>query len=42
MHGGNSSVVELVTTNSDVHARDFLFVRTDGGDEAAICDFAAA
>ena len=42
MRGGDAWVVELVTTNSDAYAMDFLFVRTEGGDEAAIGDFAAA
>ena len=42
MRGGDARVFELVTTDSDVHAMDFLFVRTEGGDKAAIYDFAAA
>ena len=42
MRGGDARVVDHVTTNSDSLAMDFLFVRTEGGDEAAIGDFAAA
>ena len=42
MRGGDARVVELVTTNSNAHAMDFLFMRTEGGDEAAIDDLAAA
>ena len=42
MRGGDAGVVELVTTGSDAHAMEFLFVRTEGGNEATIGDFAAA
>ena len=42
MHGGDAGVVELFTTGSDAHTMDFLFVRMEGGDEAAIGDFSTA
>ena len=42
MRVGDARLVELVATDSDVYAMDFFFVRTEGGDEAAIGDFAAA
>ena len=42
MSDSDSRLVKLVTTDSDAHAMDFLFVRTEGGDEASIGDFAAA
>ena len=42
MSGGDSGVVKLVATNSDAYVMDFCFVRTDGGNEAAIGDFASA
>ena len=42
MRGGDAKVVELVATKSDAYTMDFLFVRTEGGDEAAIGDFAIA
>ena len=42
MRGSDAEEVKLVTTNSDVNTIDFLFVRTEGGDKAAIYDFAAA
>ena len=42
MRGGEAKVVELVATKSDAYTMDFLFVRTKGGDEAAIGDFAIA
>ena len=41
MRGGDVGAVEIFTTDSDAHAMDFLFVRTEGGDEAAIGDFVA-
>ena len=41
MRGGDAGVVEVVATDSDAYAMDFFFVRTEGGDEAAIGDFAA-
>ena len=41
MRGSDAGVVKLVTTDSDAHAMDFLFVWTEGGNEAAIGDFAA-
>ena len=41
MRDSDAGAVELVTTNSDVHAMDFLFVMREGGDKAAIGDFAA-
>ena len=40
MRGGDAGIVELVTTNSDAHAMELLFVRTEGGEEAAIGNFA--
>ena len=42
MLGGDAGLVDLVTTDSDAHAMEFLFVRTEGGNEAAMGDFAAA
>ena len=42
MRGGDAGLVEIITTDSDAHTVDFLFVRTEGGNEAAIGDFAAA
>ena len=42
MRGSDAEEVKLVTTNSDVNTIDFLFVRTEGGDKAAIGDFAVA
>ena len=36
---GDAGVVELVTTDSDALKIDFLFVWTEGGNEAAIGDF---
>ena len=39
MRGGDSGVVELFTTDNDAYTMDFLFLRTEGGDEAAIGDF---
>ena len=41
MRGGEAGVVKLVATNSDAYAMEFLFVRTEGGNKAAIGDFAA-
>ena len=42
MCGGDARVVELVATDSDAYAMDFLSVKTEGGNEAAIDDFATA
>ena len=42
MSGGDAGVVKLVATNSDAYVMDFCFVRTEGGNEAAIGDFASA
>ena len=42
MCGGDAGAVEFFTTDSDAHAMDFLFVRMEGGNEAAIDEFAAA
>ena len=42
MRGFDAGVVEIVTTNSDANAMDFLFVWTEGGDKATIGDFVAA
>ena len=42
MRGGDAGLVELITTDSDAHAKYFLFVWTEGGDEAAIGEFAVA
>ena len=42
MRGGDTGVVDLVATDSDVYAMEFFFVRMEGGDKAAICDFVAA
>ena len=42
MCGSDAVVVELVAIDSDAYTMDFLFVRTEGGNEAAICDFVAA
>ena len=39
MRGGDSGVVELFATDNDAYTMDFLFLRTEGGDEAAIGDF---
>ena len=41
MRGGETGLVELVATNSDAYAMDFLFVRTEDGNEAAIGEFLA-
>ena len=40
MRGGDAGLVEIFATNSDAYAMDFLFVRTESGDEPAIGDFA--
>ena len=42
MCGGDAGVVKLVATNSDAYVVDFFFVRKEGGDKAAIDDFASA
>ena len=42
MGGGDSGVVKLVATDSEAHAMEFLFVRTEGRNKAAIGDFAAS
>ena len=42
MRGSDARVVKLVTTNSDKHAMESLFMRTEGGVEAAIGEFASA
>ena len=42
MRGSDARVVKLVTTNSDKHAIESLFMRTEGGVEAAIGEFASA
>ena len=42
MRGGDSEVVEIVSTESDAYAMEFLSVRTEDGDKAAIGDFTAA
>ena len=41
MHGVDTRVVKLVTTNSDTHAMEFIFVWTEVDNEAAVGDFAA-
>ena len=41
MREGDAGVFDLIATDSDAYAMDLLFVRTEGGDEAAIGDFAA-
>ena len=38
----DARVVELVATKSDTYTMDLLFVRTEGGNKAAIGDFASA
>ena len=42
MHGIDAGVVELVTTDSDAHTMDFLFMSTEGGYKDAIGDLATA
>ena len=42
MRGVDAGVVKFVTIDSDAHTMDFLFVWTEGGDEADIGEFAAA
>ena len=42
MHDGDTGVVGIATTGSDAYTIEFLFVRTEDGDKAAICDFEAA
>ena len=42
MCGGDDRVVDIVTTDSDMHAMDLLFLWAEGGNEAAIGVFEAA
>ena len=42
MREGDAGVFDLIATDSDAYAMDFLIVRTEGGNEAAIGDLAAA
>ena len=42
MHCGHAGVVEIVATNSDADTIYFFFLRTEGGNEAAIGEFLVA